>query len=150
MLVEFFSTDFLKNDEIKLVLTGINEGDPEKNWVPAYHFSICDNHENKVGTCDLRIGYNDGLYYGGHIGYAVDAEHRGHNYAAKACRLLFLLAQKHDMNYLYITCNPDNHASKRTCEYLHGEYLGTIELPEENDMRLEDGETHKCIFRFNL
>ena len=24
------------------------------------------------------------------------------------------------------------------------------ELPEDNDMRMEDGETHKCIYRFYL
>ena len=30
------------------------------------------------------------------------------------------------------------------------ELIEIAELPEDNDMRVEDGETHKCIFRFKL
>lgn len=40
-----------------------------------------------MGYCDLRIGYNDNLYYGGHIGYGINEEYRGHHYDAKACEL---------------------------------------------------------------
>ena len=54
------------------------------------------------------------------------------------------------MPYLIITCNPDNLPSRRTCERLGGELLEIAELPEDNDMRVEDGETHKCIFKFIL
>ncbi len=146
--MEFYNTDFLENGEIKLVLERLDEGDPERNRVPAYHFFICDLQNNKMGACDLRIGYNDRLYYGGHIGYRINEEYRGRHYAAKACRLLFSLAKKHGMEYLYITCNPDNPASKKTCEYLQGDLLETAELPEDNDMRTDGGETQKCIFKF--
>lgn len=148
--MEFLNTDFLKSEEIKLVVNRLSNGDPERNWVPAYHFHICDLRGIVMGECDLRIGYTDGLYYGGHIGYSINEEYRGHHYAAKACKLLFSLAKKHNMSYLYITCNPDNLPSKRTCEYLQGEFLGVVELPEDNDMRINDGETHKCIFKFHL
>ena len=103
-----------------------------------------------MGACDLRIGYTDGLYYGGHIGYSINKEYRGHHYAARACKLLFSLAKKHDMRYLYITCNPDNLPSRKTLEHLQGEFLGVVELPEDNDMRIAEGETHKCIFKFVL
>ena len=54
------------------------------------------------------------------------------------------------MEYLYITTNPDNHASNKICEYLNGEFLGIFELPEDNDMRINDNETHKCIYKFVL
>ncbi|MBR5231106.1 MAG: GNAT family N-acetyltransferase [Clostridia bacterium] len=148
--MEFFDTDFLQSDEIKLVLSRVSEGNPERNWVPAYYFDICDLQDNKMGFCDLRIGYTDGLYYGGHIGYTVYEPYRGHHYAAKACKLLFLLAKKHEMDYLYITCNPDNLPSRKTCDYLNGEFLGVAELPEDNDMRLNEGETQKCIYKFLL
>lgn len=146
----FFDTTFLQSDEIKLVLNRISEGNPERNWVPAYYFDICDLQGNKMGFCDLRIGYTQGLYYGGHIGYTVEAPYRGHHYAAKVCKLLFKLAKKHGMDYLYITCNPDNIPSRKTCEFLQGEFLGIKELPEDNDMRLNDGETEECIFKFYL
>ncbi len=54
------------------------------------------------------------------------------------------------MEYLYITCNPDNWPSRKTLEYLNGELLEIAELPEDNDMRVEDGETEKCVFKFEL
>ncbi len=102
-----------------------------------------------MGRCDLRIGHNNKLYYGGNIGYSIDEEYRGHHYAGKACLLLFELSKKHKMEYVLITFNPDNYASRKTCAYAGGTLLGTIELPDDNDMR-HDGQTEKCIFRFAL
>ena len=148
--MQFFNTDFLESNEIKLVVNRLAEGNPEKNYVPAYHFNICDLNGNIMGYCDLRIGYNDNLYYGGHIGYGINEEYRGHHYAAKACKLLFELAKMHGMDYLYITCNPNNLPSRKTLEYLQGDFLGIVELPIDNDMRINEGETHKCIFKFDI
>ena len=70
-------------------------------------------------------------------------------YAAKACLLLFELAKKHNLEYVIITCSPDNYASRKTCEYAGGKLLEIAELPEGNDMR-DSGETEKCIFKFLL
>ena len=148
--MEFLDTSFLENDEIKLVLERTADSVPERNWVPAYHFSICDRSGTKMGTCDLRIGNVEGLYLGGHIGYAVDEQYRGHHYAAKACTLLFSLARMHGMDHLYITCDPDNWPSRKTCERLSGELLEIAELPEDNDMRVMNGDTKKCVYRFEL
>ena len=145
----FLDTDFLKDDDIRLTLEKTVEGDADKGWVPAYHFAILISEGIKVGVCDLRIGHNDKLYYGGNIGYRVDEPYRGNHYAGKACLLLFNLARKHDLKYVIITCNPDNYASRKTCEYAGGKLLEIAELPPDNDMR-ERGETEKCIFRFDL
>ena len=90
--MQFLKTDFLENGEIKLIVDRLVEGNPDKNWVPAYHFHICDLRGNTMGACDLRIVYTAGLYFGGHIGYRINEEYRGHHYAAKACKLLFSLA----------------------------------------------------------
>ena len=145
----FFDTTFLKNEEIQLRLEKMVDGDEEKGWVPAYHFAICNLEGVKMGSCDLRIGHNDKLYYGGNIGYRVEKPYRGHHYAGKACLLLFELAKKHALEYLIITCDPDNYPSRKTCEYAGGELLEIVELPEDNDMR-ERGMTEKCIYRFEL
>ena len=145
----FYNTDFLKDDEIFLSLEKTVEADLERNWLPAYHFYICDKQGTKVGKCDLRIGYNENVYYGGNIGYEIDEEYRGHHFAGKACILLFELARKHHMDYLIITCNPNNYASRKTCEFAGGILKEIVELPEDNDMRLE-GETHECIYRFDF
>ena len=147
--MNFFNTDYLKTDEIMLKLLRTAEGNPEKNWVPAYYFSICLPDGTKIGDCDLRIGHNQNLYYGGNIGYGIDVEYRGHHYAGKACHLLFDLAKKHDLGYVIITCNPDNWPSRKTCEYAGGTLLEICDLPEDNDMYLR-GEHSKCIFRFEL
>lgn len=143
----FIDTAFLKNDEIQLILEKTVDGNEEKGWVPAYHFAICNLEGIKMGVCDLRIGHNDNLYYGGNIGYSIDEEYRGHHYAGKACLLLFELAKMHQLEYVIITCNPDNYASRKTCEYAGGKLLEIVELPEDNDMR-QKGETEKCMFKF--
>ena len=143
----FIDTAFLKNDEIQLILERTVDGNEEKGWVPAYHFAICNLEGIKMGVCDLRIGHNDNLYYGGNIGYSIDEEYRGHHYAGKACLLLFELAKMHQLEYVIITCNPDNYASRKTCEYARGKLLEIVELPEDNDMR-QKGETEKCVFKF--
>lgn len=146
----FLDTSFLASDEIQLRLQKTVEGNAEKNWVPAYHFSVCDRQGREVGVCDLRIGHNSNLYFGGNIGYRIQEEYRGHHYAGKACLLLFELAKRHNLDYLIITCNPDNYASRKTCEYVGGKLIEIAELPEDNDMRLEDGETEKYIYRIEL
>ena len=146
----FLDTAFLKDEEIRLVLEKTVEADPAKDWLPAYHFAICDLAGTKMGACDLRIGHNARVYYGGGIGYRVEEPYRGHHYAGKACRLLFELARRHGMEHLIITCSPDNWPSRRTCEWLGGILAEIAELPEDAPMRLERDGTEKCIFRFDL
>ena len=148
--MEFLDPGILADDEIKLMLKKTVDGDARQEWLPAYHFVICDRHGNGMGMCDLRIGHNTKSYYGGNIGYRIQEAYRGHHYAGKACLLLFELAKRHGMDYLIITCNPDNYASKKTCEYAGCRLIETVELPEDNDMRIEDGETEKCIYRIEL
>ena len=146
----FYNTGFLESDEIKLVLERTREEDPARKRVPAYCFLICDKQDHTIGNCDLKIGYSDSLYYSGHIGYEIHEKYRGHHFAAKACRMLFDLAKKHGMNYLYITCTPDNWPSRKTCERLGGKLLEIAELPEDHDLRVESGHTHECIYRFDI
>lgn len=146
----FFDTSGLRTDEIFLRLDKTSEADAEKGLAPAYHFKIClAADETEVGYCDFRVGHSERLYYGGNIGYAVYEPYRGNHYAAMACLLLFGLARKHNMAYLYITCNPDNYASRKTCEYSGGELEAIVDLPDYSDMYLE-GERQKCVYRFGL
>jgi len=142
-------TAFLRNDELALVLEKTVDGSEEKDWVPAYHFAICNPSGVKMGSCQLRIGHSETLYYSGNIGYCIEPPYRGHHYAGKACRLLLELARRHRLGYLIITCNPDNYASQKTCEFLGAELLETSVLPQGNPMRSK-GETEKCIYRVTL
>lgn len=145
----FLNTDFLTDGEIRLSLARTAEADPVKGWVPAYHFDICDLNGNAMGKCDLRIGHNEKLYYGGNIGYGVDEAFRGHHYAAKACHLLFELARRHELGYVIITCREDNVPSYKTCESLGGALLEIADLPPDSDMRAQGVERVR-IYRFDL
>ena len=89
------------------------------------------------------------LNYAGHLGYNVDAAHRGQYYAAYACLELKPIALMHGFTELWITCDPDNWPSRRTCERLGAELIEIIDLPEDLDMYL-DGERQKCRYLWQL
>ena len=147
--LEFCSTDFLESDEIKLVLERTAGEDKEKGYLPCYYFAICSKNGQKMGTCDLRVGHNENTLYGGNIGYAIEEPYRGHYYAGKACLLLFRLAKKHQMEYVTITCSPENTASRKTCEYAGGVFQGIFPLPEWNEM-YQMGSREKCRYHVAL
>ena len=146
---DFYDTEDLRDGELLLRLIKTAREQPERRWLPAYYFDICLLSGEKVGNCDLRIGHNDKTYIGGNIGYGIDEAYRGHRYAAKACRLLFLQARKHGMDHLYITCTPENAASARTCEIAGGHLIETAEIPEDNEMYAE-GKRRVCVYKFDL
>lgn len=147
---EFLDVDRLTDGEITLKCAEKTPADSKKGFVPAYHFEILSLSGEKAGVCDLRLGYTESLYYGGHIGYTVDPPFRGSHYAGKAVKLLLALAKRHGMDHIFITCVPENAASYRTCVWAGGQYLETADLPEDNDMRVEDGKTRVCVFRWDL
>ncbi len=122
-----------------------------RGWVPVYKFKITlHGTAEKVGRVDLRIGYMDKLvYYGGHIGYSINEAFRGHGYAAKACKLVKQVAIDNHMDVIWITCNPDNLASRRTCDHIGCELVEVIDLPPTDDQyRL--GQRQKCRYRWIL
>ncbi|MBE5785152.1 MAG: GNAT family N-acetyltransferase [Clostridiales bacterium] len=154
-MFSFFPTDDLYTGEIRLSLTAAAEAVPEKGYVPAYRFAICLADGTPVGSCMLRVGAVPSLYWSGHIGYGVDAPHRGHGYAGKACRLLFKQAKKHGMKRLYITCSPDNAPSDRTLRRLcrewegGGRFIAAEQIPEDHEMYRE-GKRRVNVYEFLL
>jgi tagatose 1,6-diphosphate aldolase len=146
----FFDTKHLKTNEIFLKLEKTIEAIPEKRLVSYYKFKIClVSNETVVGECNFRIGNTEKIFFGGNIGYEIYEQYRGNYYAGKACLLLFELAKMHKMDYLYITCNPDNYASRKTCEYAGGKLEAILNLPTDTDM-YEKGERKKCIYYFSF
>lgn len=59
------------------------------------------------------------------------------------------LARHHEMTELWVTCNPDNIASRRTCELAGGVLVEIVDLPEDIDM-YQEGERRKCRYRFGM
>ena len=84
------------------------------------------------------------------MGYYVAPAYRGRRYAQRSCSLLLELARWHGLSVLWITCNPDNVASRRTAERLGALLVETVELPPDNPQRLQSGETEKCRYQLSL
>ena len=145
----FFDSAGLTDGELQLVLEKTSPADPLRGRVPAYHFAICGSGGKKMGSCSLRIGHAETLYYAGHIGYEVEEPFRGRRLAARACRLLFPLAEKHRLGYVLITCDPANPASRRSAELAGCEFLETAPLPAWHDLA-KQGFTEVCIYGKSL
>ncbi len=142
----------LIDDELELSLVERHPGDPRRDLSPSYFFFMKRTGTSTIiGGISLRLGTSeDILKYYGHVGYGVDEAYRGHHYAARSCRLIFPLAQSHDLDPVWITCNPDNMASRRACELAGGRLVEIIEIPARiRDLR-QRGERQKCRYRFDL
>jgi tagatose 1,6-diphosphate aldolase len=148
------STDFqesvdLTDGNLRLAVRSRDPAVPEKGWVPAYRLVIVVD-DAPVGTIDLRLGETDFMVrFGGQVGYAIDPPHRGHGYATRALRLLKSLARSHGFDVLWITCNPENLPSRRTCELAGAELVEMVDLPPGSDM-YANGDRKKCRYRIVL
>ena len=149
-MFEFFDPGRLIAHDLELVLVETSPGDAVTGRVPAYTFNMrLVDRSVELGRIQLRVGTTDHvLLYAGHLGYTVHSEHRGHRYAARACRLLFPLARRHELEALRVTCNPENAASRRTCELAGGKLVEVVSLPEDSEM-FQRGERQKCRYRID-
>lgn len=137
--------------DVSLLLTTISPEDPERDWVPCYHFAIVRSRDlAEVGRISLRIGDTESIrLYAGHVGYSINEVHRGHKYSGKAARLLRPLALRHGLSELWITTNPENAPSRRICEWLGATYEETVDVPADHEIA-KLGEPRKCRYRWKL
>ncbi len=111
---------------------------------------IPDRSATVMGRLSLRIGHTEHIeMYAGHIGYSVDPPYRGHRLAARSCLLILPLAQAHGINPLWITCNPENAASRRTCEIIGSTLVETVPIPPSDPLYRWDTKW-KCRYRLDL
>jgi tagatose 1,6-diphosphate aldolase len=128
---------------------GRQSADPANGIAPGYHFWMrCHDTPDLpiAGGIGLRIGSSPDLerYYG-HVGYHVYPTHRGRHYAERAVRLLLPLAARHGQRTLWITCNPDNWPSQRTCQRLGAALVDTVAVPADHAL-FARGEREKCRY----
>jgi tagatose 1,6-diphosphate aldolase len=135
-------------------------GDPATGKAPSYQFWMLLRHGpggphelpplRIAGGLSLRVGSGPAveLYYG-HIGYHVYPAARGHRYAYRAARLVLPLLRAHGCRTAWLTCDPQNAASRRTIERLGGHYVETIAVPPEDPLHAR-GEIQKARFRLEL
>lgn len=146
---QFIDPGLLVDGELELALIETTPADPARERLPAYLFEMRVGGR-KAGGLNLRIGNTHSIVmYGGHIGYGIEPGFRGHHYAERACRLVLSLAKAHGLDTLWITCNPDNWPSRRTCERLGATLVEIVDLPEDND-QYRRGERQKCRYRLDL
>lgn len=134
------------NGSVTIKLVAKTKGIADGTWLPSYVYDIISNESKKVvGSCDLRIGMNEYMYYMGNIGYVIYPPYRGHHFAASATMLLFDIA-KLFMEECIITCNPDNIASIRTCELAGCEFVKEVNVPLDHEL-IKQNEPVKLIYR---
>ncbi|MHA7881033.1 MAG: GNAT family N-acetyltransferase [Saccharospirillum sp.] len=149
-LFPFRQYDPLVGPELTLTVNRYLEGDRALEGAPAYLFDIRLNDGLPIGQIDLRIGHGHSLVtYAGHIGYGIEPAFRGHYYAAKACQLLVDVALDHDLPDLWITCNPDNLASIKTCQFLGARLIEKVKVPLWSEL-WRRGDREKLRFLWQL
>jgi predicted acetyltransferase len=139
----------LRDGELELAFAGVAASDPAFPERLTYHFTMESNGET-AGAIRFRDWSNEDVdLYAGNFGYNVDETYRGCGFAERACRLLLPLVRSCGFERVWITCDPENWASRRTCERLGAELVEIIDLPEEIDM-YKDGERQKCRYLLRL
>lgn len=147
---------------LRIAPWGQERADGSPGRVPQYHFWMRVRPElatpsgpalppvRIAGGIGLRVGSTHAIeMYYGHFGYHVYPPARGFHFAERACRLLLPLAYRHGLKTLWITCNPDNYASRRTCERLGGRLVSIVPVPEDDPL-YQRGEREKCRYRVDL
>lgn len=149
-MFEFKDFDYLTDGEIDLRIEEKTPADEEKGFVPEYDYRITLHNSNEnIGAIDIRIGHNENTYYGGNIGYSIEATYRGNNYASKACKIIKDVAIAHGMNRLIISCSPDNYPSRKTCEKAGFKLKEIADLPSYHEL-YQVGKQQMCIYEWIL
>lgn len=128
----FFKDPLPAEDELTLALSECQPAEASIFGVPSYTFEMRQTQNGEyMGRIRLRVGWNEEtIRYAGQVGYAVEAAFRGHHYAERACRLILPLARRHSLTKLWITCQPDNVASRRTLERLGAQFIEIVDVPD--------------------
>src|SRR5439155_17373037 len=140
----------LVEEDLELVLVRRMPARRVIGHVPAYEFEL--RHPSctgKMGSIRLRIGSASALRCPGHIGYDVKLRYRGHRYAAQSCRLLLPLARAHGLKAVWLTVDPKNIPSQRTCEILGAKYVETVRIPKGHEM-YAGGARYRRRYRLTL
>jgi predicted acetyltransferase len=119
--------------------------------VPTLFFQIVRvDSGQRAGEINLRLASNLHIErYAGHIGFTINAAHRSHHYAAGAVRLLMPRAREHGLNPLWLTCDPENLASRRSCELAGARFVEIVDVPERCVI-YRSGHPKKCRYRLDL
>ena len=146
----FLTPGKLEDDDLELVLVGKHPADATRKRSPWYEFEMRrPGKRTKLGRIRFRVDSARRLRLPGHLGFEVNKRHRGHRYAARSCRLLLPLAHAHGLPSLWITCDPKNMASRRSCELAGGKSVQTVRIPKRHEMYAKDRRS-VCRYRIDV
>lgn len=132
---KFLDPGKLADGDLELVLAKKVPADPGKGYVPGYEFEMRElGKPAAIGSIRLRVGSALKLRYPGHIGYEVKERFRGHRFAARSCQLIFPFARAHGLSAVWLTVDPHNIPSKRTCEIIGAKYIETVRISKTHEM----------------
>ena len=150
VITRFMDPGELVDNELQLALDDFHLADETRGLVPHYRFRMLHRlTRTYMGNISLRLSSIPAIeLYAGHIGYGVEEIFRGHHYAARSVLLLLPHARKHGISPIWITCNPDNFPSRRSCELAGAKLVEIVDLPPDNPM-YTIGERQKCRYRID-
>ena len=151
IIESFLPLEAMSDGELELRLLSAAPADASKQRAAAYSFGMfLPGRKRKVGGIDLRLSESEDMrHYGGQVGYGVFPDFRGRQLAARALALLLPLARRHGFQELWITCDPDNLASRRSCERAGAVFFELVEIPPGHEM-YERGIREKCRYLLRL
>ncbi len=128
---KFFSNNFnyIKSNIVSLRL--IKQFYTNNISLSFYYYNIINNKNKVVGKISIRIGNNYHSYYNGHIGYEIDKEYRGNNYAYYASLLVLDVARYHKMEEIYLSSSINNIPSNKIINKLNSVFLEEVVIPKD-------------------
>ena len=137
----------LRDGELELVLERTELCNERMSNAPCYTFTMRHRPDGRrAGYIDARVSEKPSCSSTTQATLAIGrAPFRGRRFAARSCRLILSLFKAHDINPVWITCNPDNAPSRKTCERLGAEMVEIVDLPADTDM-YRYGERRKCRY----
>jgi predicted acetyltransferase len=139
----------LRDGELRLELAGYEMN--AIHHVPTWSFRMVHVEScEELGTIRLRVGDSRHVVmYAGHVGYTVEERHRGHRYAERSLRLLFPMARRLELDPVWVTCDPENAASRKTLERVGAQFVETVDVPADCVI-FQSGHPRKCRYRIDL
>ena len=135
-------------NRIQLNIIDKNPGNQDE--LPYYYYDIyLLNTTTQIGKISVRIGHNDHSYFNGNIGYEINEEYRGNNYALEAVKMIIDVAKHHHMKHLILSCEETNIASYKSIEKLGSQLIETVLPPKEYIFYYDGIETHR-IYRLEI
>lgn len=146
LLQSYIEPPRMLDGDLCLEFMSFYPGDSDAGLAPGYEFAMLQAQSGEpMGRLALRVGSARLLRYPSHVGYAVETAFRGHHYAARSVQLIMPFAAAHGIPVLWITCKPENAASRRSCELAGLRYADTVTVPRSHRMY---GEGYRRLCRF--